>query len=189
MNTRALLARHKPCVIVHAAGLGLVALLVASGYFLGVAPVDSLRNKQQSLRVSLKAKSTEESDLRRRHREAESAQSELQEFLHSRGVKLQPATQLNAQVRDIAALASEMRVEVDSLNASTPIAESQFTRIPVRLAGRATAQDVSEFMRAIRERFSDVIVRTFDIRADLSGNGGLASVQMEIEWYAAKSER
>lgn len=183
------LARHKRCVIVHAAGAAVVALAFGAGYFFGVAPVESLQERQQSLRTSLKAKSTEETDLRRRHRDAERAYEELAEFQRTRGVKLQPASQLNAQVRDIAALASEMHVEVDSLNASTPITESQFTRIPVRLAGRARAQDASEFMRAIRERFSDVIVRTFEIRADLSGSGALASVQLEIEWYAAKPER
>lgn len=188
MNTRRLFAGARRASIVHGAGALVLVGILAGGYTLGVAPVDTIRARQQSLRTALKARSTEESDLRRRHREAEAACRVAEESLRTSGVTLRPATQLNSQIRDIAALASEMKVEVDSLNASPPVSDPQFTRIPVRLAGRATARSVAEFMAAVRTRFADVTVRTFELRADLTPEATGSSVVMEIEWYAAKSE-
>lgn len=189
MSTERLLAGLRRASVVHTGGLLAVGAIIAAGYFFGVEPVETIRVKQQSLRTALKARSNEESELRRRHRDAEAALRDAQDTLQTRGVELRPASQLNAQIREISALATEMNVDVDSLNASPPAPETQFTRVPVRLSGRASAQDVAAFMRAIRERFADVAVRTFELRADLSPEGGESSVQMEIEWYAAKTDK
>lgn len=189
MSGRRMLAGLKRASLVHGAGVLTVAAIITAGYLIGVQPVEAIRAKQHSLRTALKSRSNEESDLRRRHREAEMALREAETSLRTRGVELRPASQLNTQIRAIAALATEMKVEVDSLNASQAVTEPQFTRVPIRFAGRAPAQSIAQFMRAIRERFSDVTVRTFEIRADLSPEGGGSSVQMEIEWYAAKADK
>lgn len=189
MRARRTLAGLKRASMVHGAGVLAVAAIIVSGYLLGVQPVEAIRAKQQSLRAALKSRSNEESDLRRRHRDAEVALREAETALRTRGVELRPASQLNTQIRAIAALATEMKVEVDSLNASQAASEPQFTRVPIRFAGRASAQSIAEFMQAVRARFSDVTVRTFELRADLSSEGSGASVQMEIEWYAAKADK
>ncbi|MBX3316577.1 MAG: hypothetical protein KF902_06910 [Phycisphaeraceae bacterium] len=189
MKSTTLLASIRHAAIVHAAGLAALASIIAAGYLLGVKPVESIRERQSVLRAAVRARSEDEADIRRKARDAEAALRQAEESLRLSGVSLQPTSHLNTKIRDIAALAAEHNIEVDSLNAQPPISDQQFLRVPVRLAGRAAAQSVSEFMRSISERFSDVAVRSFDLRADLATGGGWSNVQLEIDWYAAKSER
>ncbi|QYK49239.1 MAG: hypothetical protein KF838_05150 [Phycisphaeraceae bacterium] len=189
MRSATLLASIRRAAIVHAAGLAALASIIAAGYFLGVKPVEGIRERQSMLRVALRARSEDEAEIRRKARDAEAALRQAEESLRLSGVSLQPTSHLNTKIRDIAALAAEHNIEVDALNAQPPISDPQFLRVPVRLAGRAAAQNVSEFMRSINDRFSDVAVRSFDLRADLTTGGGWSTVQLEIDWYAAKSER
>lgn len=189
MKPSTLLVSIRRAAIVHAAGLATLASIVAAGYFLGVKPVEGIRERQSVLRAALRSQSEDEADIRRKARDAEAALRQAEESLRLSGVSLQPTSYLNTKIRDIAALAAEHSIEVDSLNAQPPISDPQFLRVPVRLAGRAAAQSVSDFMRSISERFSDVAVRSFDLRADLATGGGWSTVQMEIDWYAAKSDR
>ncbi len=176
-------------LFVHVAGVLAIAMIGIGGYIGCVSPAQAAQSRIGSLRASLAAASEEESSLRRRQREAEAKLRSARETLASRGVTLLPLEQLNATVDRVSRLAADCGVVIDSLSSAAPIEEPRFRRVPLRLAGRTTTKGVAEFMRAVRERFPDVTVRVFDMRSDVASQHASASVQMELDWYASKSDK
>lgn len=179
--------RLKRTAQVHAAGAIALAGIGAAAYVFGVAPYSAASERAHALRMELTERSREESDLRKRQREAEVRLRTAEVDLRERGVTLRAPEELNAQVQEIAKLAKESGLEVDTLVPNARVGETQFARLPVRLTGRATPVNASSFMRMVRERFPDVTVRTFDVRAEVTTPGAIATVQMELDWYTLQT--
>ena len=174
---------------VHAAGALLISMIGIGGYIGGVSPAQASQSRVSALRAALAEASEEESDLRRRQRAAELNLREASEHLSTRGVTLLPAEQVNATVERVSNLAAECGMVMDSLSSGAAVDESRFSRVPLRLSARTTPRGVAAFMRATRERFSDVTVRSFEMRSEVANQQASASVQMELDWYASKSAK
>lgn len=176
-------------VTVHVAGVGLIGAIAFAGYIGCVGPARAAQSRNTALRASLAGASEQESSLRRRQREIEGKLRDARGQVTTRGVTLRAPDQLNGQVERVSSLAAEAGVIVDALSSAAPIEDAKFRRIPLRMSGRATSRNLAEFMRAVRQRLPDVTVRTFDIHADVSNTGEGATVQMELDWYASKSDK
>lgn len=174
---------------IHVAGLAIVAALGAGAYVLGVQPVALAKERAALLSAELAERSAEESELRKRQREAEARLRDARERLARNAIELRPASGLNEQVAAITALASEIGVRVDAISPSAAVQDDGFVRIPVRVTGHASSSAVVRLMSMLRERFSDVTVRTFDIRSDIASTEPTTTVQMELEWHALRPAR
>lgn len=170
---------------IHVVGIGMVLVLAAGGYWLGVDPLLDARFRAGI--ESAKAASVErdaqvaETTLRGERMELEQQQRRLGESV----IRLEAPSRLNDRMVRVTSLAAERGLVVGQIEPGTPSVAGQHTIVPFKLAGRATFSEMTRFLAALHGQFPDTRVDSLSLAAGAE-EGKDGSFSVECAWFAAQ---
>lgn len=169
-------------------GAALVILaMLALSYAVGLRPAlearaagdEESRHLQQyrdEVRQAREASDTLEETMRRLRKQAEGSR-----------IRLGRASEVNTRVDAIAGLASEAGLTLDSIKPDKATRGTRYDAVPLDLAGTGTYRSCTQFLHVLRERFPDVAIMGFDIRAKPEPPAVRATFAFRLFWFTEPS--
>lgn len=176
-----------PAWQVHAAGVALVAMILALVVLIGVLPLvgahareRALREKYQEQWSMLALDRASESSLSASLAEAKSELSEVQ-------ISLRGAGQINARIGDLAELARRTGLTLTEVKPGAGHDRTGYVAIPILVGGRGGFIETVGFVRSLAESFPDMGIDSFHLTGDLSGADGGPRFELDLTWYAGSA--
>lgn len=172
-------------------GIGIAALIaiVAAAYAVGVHPALDRRAIAERDAATL---ATETANAESAARELAAAQKLRDTVLANRSeqLALEPASQVNARIGRLTALANEEAISIQQLTPGEPTFESgkPFTAVPIRVQGGGSFMDCIEFLRRLREEHRDIAVPAIGLSiGEPASENAPAHLDMTLDlvWHAA----
>ena len=158
---------------VAAFGIGACIAISAGGYFVGIAPALAglvERRGQERELADRKVRSTElAAELRDTKRRLTAANKDLADL----PLRLEPASAVNRRINLLAGVAGEAKVTLNEIQ-------------PIRVVGSGNYPACATFLHALRERFPDTTVQSFDLQnPSPARDGNVATFRMELAWHTS----
>lgn len=170
---------------IDAAGVGAAVLLTVVFYWAGVEPLARRRAEDASGLAALADAEFKAGDARSRLRAAESSLAQVRRAIAESPLKLWRTDHLNTRVAELNRLATTVGLQLDEIKPGAPVAETWFTRVPVRIAGNGPYRACLLFLHHLHEAFPDTGLSGAELRGDPSGDDTPALFTFDLEWYAA----
>lgn len=169
---------------VHAIGAGIVVAALAAGWFLFVRPSDTAREARERTNAALRDAEPRLETLRRERVQVEAAIVEASQRLESNNQRLRGIDAQNERIAELTALAGECGLQIDRLLPGERARQGLYLVVPIRLEGAGEYPDCARFLHLVVDRFSDMSVRSFRLRADQGGRNRRALFGFDLAWYA-----
>jgi len=166
---------------IHIGGGVVCALLLLSGWLLGLGPL--LTDTHQASTIVQHADQTER-DADQGKAEMDRLTAELQRVqsgLDNQPVSLEPASQINPLLAQLADWAEEHRLAITRTNSGRPIELSYYDYVPITVTGEGGYADLLGFFRRLYDDRGDVGIVSFRARRLATGSG--VSFELELAWY------
>ncbi len=173
----------KPVWKVDSAGAGAIALLAIVWWALGVNPLVEARAARDRARDELTNRREELRTLEEQVQTTEARVARLRQELAARDVRLGHAADVNGRVDTLTRLALDAGLRLDAIKPGEPAPGPKYTAVPIRISGVGTYQTAANFLRAMHERFPDVGVASFDLRAKPEPPVTKATFSFDLLWF------
>lgn len=167
--------------LVDACGIGVLALIAAGCYTLGIRPLDA-----QAEATDLRAARVSELTSRLSERvdelgRARSVARSLSEAEQSRRVELATVAESGERMAAIAASAESNGIEIRTMRPAAPRADGLLAVVPITLSGTGDERALRDFLATLHEAFPDVRVDQLEFSAPRDAGGPL-SFSTRVLW-------
>ena len=177
------LTKWKP-VHVDLAAVGVLLVLAAIAYVVGVRPV-VLRHEGFDLRADeLKVKQGEDRDMSRKVADVASQITRINQELSDSTIELKPASRINSHLDRIARLAGQCGLKLDRLRPDKSLPGPRYQTVPIYLAGSGNFPACVKLMRELQRLFPDTSVASFEVKGDPTKPDEPSSLRVDLLWYA-----
>lgn len=171
---------------IHLGGAGVCAALLATGWFMGLGPMLA-ETEQESSVIEHANQVQQEARLNKTRLEALNAQlDQVQKELDDKPVSLQPASQINPLLAELARWADEQRLNVTGTTAGQPVALTYYDYVPISLSGEGAYADLLGFFKRLHSERGDLGVVAFN--ANRLPDGAGISYELQLAWYVSSEE-
>ncbi|QOV92044.1 type 4a pilus biogenesis protein PilO [Humisphaera borealis] len=169
-----------------AIGITVCVAISAGGYFVGIAPALAglvERRGQERELADRKTRSAElATELRDTRQRLVAANKELAEL----PLRLEPASAVNRRINLLAGVAGEAKVTLNEIQPQSAVDGQHYQTVPIRVVGAGSYPACAAFLHALRERFPDTTVQSFDLQnAAPSRDANVATFRMELAWHTS----
>lgn len=168
------------------AGVGVVACAAATAgsYLLGVRPALARMAERDAAAQDLQDRKAHghqvAADLAGVRRRLTVAKGELAGL----PLRLEPASAVNRRLNELAEVAAVAGVTLDEVRPQSPVDGPHYRTVPIRAAGTGGYPACAAFLHALRERFPDTTVLSFEAqnpKPDRQNN--VAVFRVELAWH------
>lgn len=171
---------------VHIGGAAVCVVLLVCGWFLGLGPLLTENHQATSaLEQAIEAESIasqSKGELDRLTAELEGIRAELSD----QPVNLQPATEINPLLAELAVWGDEHELSITRTRAGRAQALAYYDYVPIKLAGEGGFGHVLGFLRHIHQGRGDLGVVAFSARRLNSGAG--IAFDIDLAWYVLSDD-
>jgi len=177
--------RHawKPVWKVDGGGLGAIAVLALVWWGLGVQPLMEARASREREKDELIAKRDELRALEDQAQSTDARVARLKQEIEGANVRLARSAEVNWRVDGLTQLALDAGLRLDAIKPGEPVPGAKYTTVPIRISGLGTYQTSAAFLRAMHERFPDVGIASFDLRAKPEPPVTKATCTFDLVWF------
>ncbi|MEM9413972.1 MAG: type 4a pilus biogenesis protein PilO [Planctomycetota bacterium] len=169
----------------HVVGGAVCALLWASGYLFGIAPLDSGGESQgdqlAAVREAEQRAALQDAVTQRLSQELSGIEAELS----ARPMQLLQSTYANRRVAELSELAHAYGLTLESTQPGTETMMAYYAFVPVEVGGEGRLNDFVEFMGALHRRFPDMGVQAFEVVRDPTGGGRFT---LALNWFVEPTQ-
>ncbi|MEM6257816.1 MAG: type 4a pilus biogenesis protein PilO [Planctomycetota bacterium] len=171
---------------IHIGGSILCAAILLASWFLGLEPM--MTGTQQTSSVTDQAEQAEVEAKRVKGKLDRVVQQldEVQGQLDQRPLTLQPASQINPLLADLAGWSELDHLSVTRTSAGRPEALAYYDYVPIELAGEGGYTDLLSFFNRLYGERGDLGVISFDIKRKASGTG--LTFEIQLAWYVLSDD-
>lgn len=170
--------------MIHAVG-GLVCTgLLATGYWLGAAPLAESAVSEQELQAQVR---DAEADLRMHTAELERLSSQarmVKAQIQDRPMELQPAGSVNARLARLSELADACQLDLGVTRVGEPQRSGEHRYIPVELGGTGSMAGVGQLLGALHRDMPDLSVQGLELTRDPAE--GVARFNLKLVWFVSE---
>lgn len=180
------LLQNQGVLPIHLGGAALCLIIVAAGWWIGLGPLMS--DSEQAFSFVQEATLAEE--------QAAQSQSELVKLEHSlaqikaelfkQPVSLEPASQINALLGELADWAEGHELNITRTNAGRPVALAYYDYVPISLAGEGAYVDMLQLLSQMHEQRGDIGLITFNA-SRLPSQAGV-KFELQLAWYVISDD-
>lgn len=168
-----------------AAGVALCAVLTGVFYVAGLEPLERIRAAEAAGRDAAEAVGMKADAARAQLRAAEMKLAQVRRAIAASPLRLAGSDHLNSRVAELSRLARENGLEIDEIRPGTPVGETWFTRVPIRIAGNGPYRACLLFLHRLHETFPDTGLSAIELRGDPSPADTPALFTFDLVWFAA----
>lgn len=172
--------------MIHGTGAGLCLVLLAAAWVFGVAQILSESDTKTSLieddARALRDAEAAEAGLDRAKQHLEAIRSDLNQT----SIRLQPRTELNPLLGQLADWAETHRLIMSRTQAESSVSLAYYDYVPIRLAGEGAYVDFLSLMDLVVDERSDLSVQRFDVRRQSGSTSAQISFEIDLAWYVLK---
>ncbi len=164
-------------------GVGVLAVLVLAWWGVGVQPLMEARAARARSIDELAAKREELRGLEEEARKGETKTANAKQELERSSFRLGKPGEINTRIDLITQLALSAGLRVDAIKPSEPSPGTRYTSVPIKLSGVGTYQTSVGFLRALRDRYPDVGLMSFDLRSKPEQTATKAAYTFDLVWF------
>jgi hypothetical protein len=177
------IARH--LIGVHATSAAILVAATALWFLAGVRPLMSAKQRASELGGLASDRRATIRELVGMRDASATRLAGVEQELSDLTVRLRPPAALNAQLAELAKLAEAEHIIVERIEPSTMVETALAIRVPVRISGRGSSPSAVRFLAALRSRFPDIAVESFDVAVEMGDTD--AAIRFDCVWYADRS--
>jgi hypothetical protein len=172
-------------LVIHGVGAGVLVTLSALAWVLCFAPAVNASGNYHALLGELSAAKARQEKAAADVRALGAQIHALRTDLDGRPLLLLPADGVSQRLQQIADLAREARVELDTQEAGRQETFDRYGTVELQLAGRCGAGALRTFLAALSRQLPDVAVVSIDMSGRYAPGGTVPSVALKLQWYTA----
>jgi Tfp pilus assembly protein PilO len=186
------MSRSKPSILdrlrpwhVDATGITAVLILTAAAHCLVVQPSLDRRQDRARRATELTAEAAKRREIDLSLKAADDNLRSVLKFIKQNRVDLQPTSAVNEHLARLTDLAVRAGLEVDTVEPAKEEAGANYTTVPIRMTGRATARKFADFLSRLRREQPDHGVVDLSLSGQPSPAETPATFTLTLLWYAA----
>lgn len=166
---------------------GVLALAMVSGGVYGalVHPALSERVRAAALSQSLALERARSVSVNKEAEGMEAGVREAERELSRSEIRLQPVTRQNPQLAGLTSLAAASGLRVDTLTPEPAEYTGRFGRVRIRVDGRGSFRQFTDFLASLHETSRDVGVESFSLGNRTEAPGQEPRFTLILTWYVA----
>ena len=177
--------KNRTAMWIDAAGILCCLALTALGYYLGISPLLTQRERAESERQQLVAKQSQSSKVKALINELNTELATVREKLASTNVQLLRAEMVNSRVAELASLFTEHSLAVDDVKIGTGNRLAYCETVPIQISGRGGYAQCTLLLHNLCDKFPDVHVAGVDLTGSQAGQQKEQTFRLDLVWYAS----
>ena len=171
---------------IYVCGAVAAALLSAGAYAFGVRPAVARYNEHLDRQAELKAAKQKASNLVGTLNNSRTQLAAVTEILGTQTLRLEPASTINQRLSRLTGLANASDLKIDEMRPGAITDGAEFKTVPILIAGSGTYTSCAKFLRELRKKFPDTVVRSFETTSNSSSPDlPAATFQFDLVWHTA----
>lgn len=173
-----------PLAMVHACGVGAIALVAGAGWLLVARPSSAREAERELLIRRLADAEPRLMELERTLSETRSRTDDAVRRLDESRGRLGGVENRNQRLTGLTALADECGLRIDRMEPSEVTREGLYLTMAIRMEGEGAYPACARYLHLLLERFSDVNARAFMLEAVPGEAERPARFGFDLVWYA-----
>lgn len=171
---------------IHAGASALCLGVLAFGWVFGLGPLMSDSHQATSVLEQAEQAEFEAKQVKDKLDTLTAELALVQEKLDEQPVSLQPVSQINPLLADLAKWSEQHRLSITRTNASRRVALTYYDYVPVEIAGEGSYSDLMRFFEKLYKERGDLGIIRFSVNRQ-SAVGGV-SFEMDLAWYVLSDD-
>lgn len=172
-----------------AAGIAMLAVLSLTAYFAGFRPLLAGHEEWAARRAALAAQREQAAKLQKALTAAQGRLEETRAALAKLPLRLQPASNVIAQLAAVSALANEAGLRIDDIHPERGVPGTHYETVPIQIVGSGTYTKCTRFVSRLCKVLPDTNVSSLEMGTNPADLMGAGTFRFGLCWYTAPAPK
>jgi len=173
---------------IHSFGVGLCLVAMLAVYWLAYEPARQARADQHDMAAVLTKQEAQARQYEQNLTQLEAEIRLIRQKLEENPTRLEPAERINTRLAAVTALAEQSGLRLEQVQPGVAQPDTFYNLLPIDMQGQASYQELTRFLNALHDQFTDMAVKWFDLTGSATEATGRARLQLQLMWYTQPTQ-